>query len=166
MSAKSTPTVTGHQRVCPKAKSEYDRDMRRTEPAVVLDTNVFVAALFHPEGDSARICDTIRSGHLRMIWNDATRRETRSVLEMIPPLSWRAVECLFRDEDRYAREADASRFQQIPDPEDRKFAALAHATGSILVSLDEDLLAEPHRIAILVLTPSELATGEWAAVEL
>jgi len=166
MSAKSTPTVTGHQRIGPKAKSEYDRDMRRTEPAIILDTNVFVSALFNPESDSARICDAVRSGRLRMIWNDATQRETRSVLEMIPPLSWRAVEGLFRDENRFARATDASRFQQISDPEDRKFAALAHATGSILISQDADLLAHPYRFDVLVLTPSEFATGEWASVEL
>ncbi len=137
--------------------------MRRTKLAVVLDTNVFVAAAFNPESDSARIRDAVRSGRLRMNWNDATRRETRSILERIPPLSWSAVADVFRHEDRHSGEADTSQFAQIPDPEDRKFAALAHATGSILISQDEDLLAEPHRVDVLVLTPSEFLSGQWTS---
>ena len=136
--------------------------MSRDLPAVVLDTNVFVAAGFKPGSDSARIIDGVRRGELRMIWNDATRRETRSILEKIPPLSWSAVADLFRDEERCTAETDPERFTQISDPDDRKFAALAHASGAILVSRDADLLSNPHRIDVLVLTPSEYMAGQWA----
>ena len=44
-------------------------------PAVVLDTNVFVAAGFNPRSASARIVDAVKHGQVRMVWNDATRRE-------------------------------------------------------------------------------------------
>ena len=97
-----------------------------------------------------------------MTWNDATRRETRAILEKIPPLSWSAVEGLFRDEDRCTAETDPGQFTQIPDPEDRKFAALAHAADAILISLDDHLLGKPHEIGVLVLSPSEYMAGQWA----
>ena len=135
--------------------------MIRDLPAVVLDTNVFVAALFKPKSDAARILSAVRQGFLRMLWNDATKRETRAILEKIPPLSWSAVENLFRDEDRYTEKTEPERFAQIPDPDDRKYAALAHASGAILVSQDDDLLATPHRIDLLVLTPSEYLLERW-----
>ena len=136
--------------------------MSRDLPAVVLDTNVFVAAGFNPGSASARIIDAGRRGELRMVWNDATRRETSRIIEKIPPLSWDAAEDLFRDKDRYAQETDPKRFTQIPDPEDREFAALAHATGSILISQDDHLLANPQRIDLLVLTPSDYMSGQWS----
>ncbi|MGB2983206.1 MAG: putative toxin-antitoxin system toxin component, PIN family [Candidatus Bipolaricaulia bacterium] len=136
--------------------------MRRDLPALVIDTNVFVAALFKPSSDSARILSAIRQGSARMLWNDETRRETRAILEKIPPLSWDAVAGLFLDEERCVAETDPERFTQIPDPDDRKFAGLAHAAGAILISLDDDLLGRPHKIDLLVLTPSEFLGGQWA----
>ena len=138
--------------------------MERDRPAVVLDTNVFVAAGFKWESDAARVVGAVRDGQLRMVWDDATRRETRAILERIPPLSWQTIAGLFREEERFRGETWPDRFRQIPDPDDRKFAALAHAAGAILVSLDDDLLADPHRIAILVLTPSQLVAEGWASV--
>jgi predicted nucleic acid-binding protein len=136
--------------------------MKRDSPAVVLDTNVFVAAGFNPGSGSDRIIGAVRQGSLRMIWNDETRRETLSILEKIPPLSWSAVADLFRDEERLDAETHPERFTQIPDPDDRKFAALAHASGAILISQDADLLANPHRIDLLVVTPGEFLSGQWA----
>lgn len=136
--------------------------MKRDLPPVVLDTNVFVAAGFNPDSASDRIISAVRHGSLRMIWNDETRKETRSILEKIPPLSWTAVADLFRNEERLDAETRPERFTQIPDPDDRKFAALAHASGAILISQDTDLLATPHRIDLLVVTPGEFLSGQWA----
>jgi predicted nucleic acid-binding protein len=133
--------------------------MKRKAPPVVLDTNVFVAALFNPGSDAGRILDAVRRGNLRMVWSDPTRRETRRILEQIPPLSWSSVSDLFREEDRHAGRTHPEAFGQIPDREDRKFAALAYAVGAILVTQDEHLLATPHRLAVLVLTPGELRSG-------
>jgi len=132
--------------------------------SVVLDTNVFVAAEFNTKSSSARVLGAVRRGSLRMIWNSATRHETRSILEKIPPLSWEAVAGLFRQEDRVDVEARDESFPQIPDPEDRKFARLAHAVGAILISQDKHLLAQPHRMDLLVLTPREFLSGSWKAV--
>jgi len=135
--------------------------MKRETPPVVLDTNVFVAALFNPRSAAARTLDAIRRGHLRMVWDEATKRETRRILDQIPPLSWSSVSDLFREANRYAGRTDPEAFRQIPDREDRKFASLAHATGAILISQDEHLLADPHRLDLLVLTPREFQAGAW-----
>ena len=53
-----------------------------------------------------------------MVWNEATRRETRAILERIPPLSWRAFEDLFDTAGMYAGKTRPDRFTQIQDPED------------------------------------------------
>jgi len=128
------------------------------QQAVVLDTNVFVAAGFNVRSHAAAIIEAVKSGRLRLVWDDATFRETRRILEKIPPLSWAAFSSLFLDEERYDGPADASAFVFIPDPEDRKFAALAAATGATLISQDEHLLAFRDRDgAPRILTPGEFA---------
>jgi len=138
--------------------------MRRGRRTVVLDTNVFVAAGFRTKSDSARILRAVRATDLRMVWDEETRRETRRVLERIPPLSWADVADLFRNEDRWPTTTDPGRFGQVPDATDRKFAALAHASGAVLISQDDDLLAHPERIDVLVLTPSEFLSDRWATL--
>ncbi|MEX0614063.1 MAG: PIN domain-containing protein [Pirellulales bacterium] len=126
-----------------------------SQPAVVLDTNVFVAAAFNRRSASARILEEDRSGRLRMVWNEATRRETRHILEKIPRLSWNSVADLFREEDRYRGETFPEQFADIPDPDDRKFAALADASGAVLLTNDEHLLKDRDRASIEILTPQE-----------
>jgi len=133
-------------------------------PIVALDTNVFVAAGFRRESAAGRVVDGVRSGRLRMVWNEATRQETRAILERIPPLSWPSFEKLFDPASEYTGPVDPERFGSVPDPEDRKFAALAHATGAILISADDDLLANPHRLDVLVLSPGEFLSGSWKGI--
>jgi predicted nucleic acid-binding protein len=124
-------------------------------PAVILDTNVFVAAAFNKGSASARIIDQVRSGQLRMIWNNQTRRETQRILSKIPRVSWNSVAELFREGDRYEGETFPEKFDYIPDPDDRKFAALAQATGAVLITNDDHLLSNPHRAGLEILTPRE-----------
>ena len=131
------------------------------EVSIVLDTNVFVAAGFRPENGAGQIVSAVRDRRIRMVWSRATRRETRRILEQIPPLSWNAVEDLFHPENEFAYIVHPERFDSIPDPEDRKFAALALAAGAILISGDDHLLANPHRLDILVLTPGEFIRDDW-----
>ena len=124
-------------------------------PPVVLDTNVFVAAGFNPRSASAKIVDAVKQGQLRMVWNDATRRETERIMKQIPPLRAHDVEQYFRPADRFTGTTHPERFADIPDPDDRKFAALAHAAGAILISNDEHLLGHRDHLGLTVLTPSE-----------
>ena len=124
-------------------------------PLVVVDTNVFVAAGFSPRSASAKILSAIRAGRLRMAWNEDTRRETQYIVSKIPRLSWRDAAEHFRDEDRFDGETNPAAFAHIPDPDDRKFAALAQAAGAGLVTNDEHLLGSCERADVAVLTPRE-----------
>jgi predicted nucleic acid-binding protein len=122
-------------------------------PAVVLDTNVFVAAGFNRRSASAKIVEAVKQGRLRMVWNDATRREIERIMHKIPPLRAHPVGQLFRPEDRFTGATHPEQFAYIPDPDDRKFAALAHAAGATLISNDEHLLGYRDRMDLTVLTP-------------
>ena len=125
------------------------------ECRLVLDTNVFVAAGFEPNSASARLLEALRQGRCRMIWHWTTRRETERVLRRIPPLDWHRFAPLFRPEWEHRAELDLTPFGAIEDPEDRKFAALAAATRSVLITNDDHLLARRDQLPIGVLKPSE-----------
>ncbi|MFP4345447.1 MAG: PIN domain-containing protein [Anaerolineales bacterium] len=122
---------------------------------VVLDTNIFVATGFNRDSHAARIVRAVEEGELRMVWNEATRREIRQVLEHIPPLSWKTFADLFREEERYSGATHPDHFDYIDDPDDRKFAALAEAADALLVSLDDDLLEHRTQAGVTILTSGE-----------
>jgi predicted nucleic acid-binding protein len=93
------------------------------------------------------------------VWHDDTARETQRILGMIPRLSWVAVAGLFQPEDRYPGVLDRDAFAVVPDRADRKFAALAAATGAVLVTADDDLLGVRDALAdlgVTVLRPSQI----------
>jgi predicted nucleic acid-binding protein len=138
-----------------------DRPMAARDPsrAVILDTNVFVAAGFNPGSHSARILEGVRAGALRLVWNNETRRETERIVRKIPPLSWASVAALFREEDRCTAPTDPHRFLCVPDPEDRKFAALCEAAGAPLVTSDAHLLEARQPSGLPILTPGEFLRG-------
>jgi predicted nucleic acid-binding protein len=133
---------------------------------VVLDTNVFVAAGFNPRSASAQLVDAAKQGQLRMVWNDATRREIERIMGQIPPLRTHAVADLFRPADRFTGATHPERFAQIEDPDDRKFAALADAAGATLVSNDDHLLRHRERLKVPVLTPGEFLRSQQSPDEL
>jgi len=122
---------------------------------VVLDTNVFVAAAFNPRSHAARIIDAVREGRLRLVWNEATRRETRGILERIPPISWEPFADLFRDENRHRDPVNPGWFGHVRDPDNRKFGALAYAAGATLITQDGDLLEGRPNVDVPILTPAE-----------
>jgi predicted nucleic acid-binding protein len=88
-----------------------------------------------------------------MIWNEPTRRETEMILRQIPHLDWESVADLFRPETEFLGPVDPESFGFVPDPEDRKFAALSVATQTPLVTNENDLLSHKDRIGVDVLTP-------------
>jgi uncharacterized protein len=95
----------------------------------------------------------VKQGQVRMVWNDATRREIHHILQQIPPLRACPVAGLFGPADRITAATHPEQFSFIPDPDDRKFAALAQAAGAILISNDEHLLRYRNRMDVSVLTP-------------
>ena len=127
----------------------------RGVPAVVVDTNLFVAAGFNPTSHAARVLAAIRAGTLWQVWDEPTRRETEHVVRKIPPLAGTDLSGLFRPEDRYDGPTDPDRFGSVPDPADRKFAALAAATGAVLLTRDRHLLAGRPHPGVEILTPNE-----------
>jgi uncharacterized protein len=130
------------------------------ECALVVDTNVFVAAGFEPAGASSRLLDAIMRGQWRMAWHRTTRAETERVLRRIPRLDWQRFAPLFRPEWEHGGALDLAPFGAIEDPGDRKFAALAAATESILISSDSHLLARRDALPVRVLKPGEFLAGE------
>ena len=70
-----------------------------------------------------------------------------------PPLRAHSLSDLFRTENRFAAPTHPERFAFIPDPADRKFAALGAATGATLISNDDHLLSSREQMAVTVLTP-------------
>ncbi len=124
------------------------------DPPVVVDTNVFIAAAFKPRSDSGRVVEAIRLGRVRLIWSEATRSETETLMRRIPPISWQAVADLFQEENRRSDDADRGAFSSVPDHEDRKFAALAASSRATLVSLDHHLLGAELEDVCVVCTPS------------
>lgn len=138
---------------------EVSQPQLRTPPIpVVVDTNVFVAAAFHPRSASARIVSAVRSGGLRLVWNEQTRTESREILSKIPPISWSRFEGLFSAEARSAAPLNLQAYTVVSDAGDRKFAALAHATKSTLITQDHHLLAQASRLPVRVITPARFAS--------
>jgi 5-carboxymethyl-2-hydroxymuconate isomerase len=139
-------------------KRTGSQDFDTAGAAIVVDTNSFVAAAFNPDSDSARILDAVRAGELRLVWDEATRQETSRIVNKIPPISWDHFADLFHDEERYAGETHPGRYEYVSDPDDRKFLALAEATGATLITQDAHLLTGRARAAVPVVTPGEF----WA----
>jgi len=129
--------------------------MDATYDRVVLDTNVFVAAGFNPRSHSARVLDAVRLGRLRMVWDSSTQEEVEHVLRQIPRLSWTSVAALFRAEDKFEGTTQPQMFSFVPDPADRKLAALADAARVPLVTSDGGLQMAAAQLKIPVLKPGE-----------
>ena len=116
-------------------------------PRAIFDTNVFVGAGFNRRSASARLLEAVRDGRVAMVWSEATRAETRRILEKIPPLSWEAVASLF-DPANETPDADPASADFVTDPEDRKFAALSLAEGCPIVTSDHDLLTHADKLEV------------------
>jgi uncharacterized protein len=130
---------------------------------IVIDTNVFVAAGFNPRSAAARLLAAVREGRLQMIWNEPTRREAEMILRQIPHLDWESVADLFKPETEFLGPVDPESFVFVPDPDDRKFAALSVAAQAHLVTNDNHLLSHNNSIGIDVLTPRAFLAGEGDA---
>jgi uncharacterized protein len=127
---------------------------------VVIDTNVFVAAGFNSRSAAARIVAAVREGQFQLVWNKPTRRETETILRRIPGLKWAKVADLFQPEGEFAGRVDPDAFVMIADRDDRKFAALAAAAKSPLVTKDNHVLAQQGAVGIEILSPRAFVARE------
>ncbi len=119
----------------------------------IIDTNVFVGAGFNRRSASAQLIQAARAGEITLVWDAATRDETRRILEKIPRISWEAVADVFKPEDEWTGETDLTAVSFVEDSEDRKFAALSLVTGATLISSDSHLL--DHRDRLDAMPPTE-----------
>lgn len=131
--------------------------MERNPSLVIFDTNVFVGAGFNPRCASAALLRAAEAGALLAIWHETTRAETQRILDKIPRLSFEGFSGLFLPQSEYSGALDLDAVSVVPDPEDRKFAALAVQSGAALVSSDEDLLGVREALAAEIWTPGEAA---------
>lgn len=138
-----------------RVKATHDASDPLSAPGVILDTNIFVAAGFNPRSRSAWLIEWVRTKQLPMVWHSLTRKETRSIVNKIPPLSWEAVAALFCPEWEYCGELVVDAYSYISDSEDRKFAALCDATGVPLITNDRALLADARVGSLPILTPKD-----------
>ena len=101
----------------------------------------------------------VADGDLCLAWNADTLAETRHVLSRIPRLAWASAGALFVAGREFPAAPAGDAFAVIPDPSDRKFAALAETAGAVLVSSDSDLLSVREALPIAVRTPTEWWTA-------
>ncbi len=123
--------------------------------AVILDTNIFVAAGFRPHSHSAQILEQLRTGQLRMIWHEETRAETAYIVAKIPPLHWETLADLFQPADRWPAVLNLEPFAYIRDAADQKYAALSAMSGALLITNDVDLLEHRAAVTPQILQPHE-----------
>lgn len=129
---------------------------------IILDTNIFVAAAFNPQSHAGRIVQAVRDGSLMLVWNEATRHEAQTVVENIPPIEWESFAGLFRQEWEYIDDTFPALFDVVPDPADRKFAALADFSRATLISNDDHLLGVRDCLRVPVMTAGEFTEKELA----
>jgi len=82
------------------------------------------------------------------------------ILRRIPHLDWERVADLFQPETEFLGPVDPESFILVPDPEDRKFAALSVAAQAPLVTSDNHLLSHQNSIGVDVLTPRAFLARE------
>jgi predicted nucleic acid-binding protein len=82
------------------------------------------------------------------------------ILRRIPHLDWERVADLFQPETEFTGPVDPESFVLVPDPEDRKFAALSVAAQTPLVTNDNHLLSHQNSIGVDVLTPRAFLSRE------
>lgn len=116
---------------------------------VVLDTNVFIAAAFNNNSASAQIIELVRKGAIEHVWHMRTRAETRALMRKIPPIDFEAYADVFLEKQRYAEKLWEDVFHKVPDPEDRKFAALAQQADAVVITNDEHLLAAANAVPVI-----------------
>jgi len=97
-------------------------------------------------------CSGRSGGTFSVGWNKPTRHETETILRRIPGLDWATLADLFRPEGEFTGHVNPDAFVMIADPDDRKFAALATAAKTPLVTNDNHILAQQRAIDIEILT--------------
>ena len=138
------------------AKDHATNHSTRRGPRLVIDTNIFIAAVRAPNSSSRRLLDSVADGR-------ATLLVSRSVFVEYQRILSKAVgggerEQLIRRWIAAAETIDASRGPRIvpDDPDDDKFVELALVgEADAIVSNDSHLLEIAHQSKIPILRPGD-----------
>jgi len=130
-------------------------------PLLVVDTNLFVAALFRPRAPGpAAVLDAWRRGAIRLCVSDAVLGEVRATLRRLPVAPDRKAELLDRLADpaftNHIPDPADSGFRTA-DPSDDKFLHLALAAGAAAVVTSDRALLEVENFPVPI-----VKSGQWA----
>jgi putative PIN family toxin of toxin-antitoxin system len=128
---------------------------------LVLDTNVWIAALISPGGTARRVVDAVLESGIEVLMTEATFGELVSRLEKpkFEPYrdaeQWHAFLAALVDRAQWLEDSGVAAGVS-PDADDDKFLALA-ATGQAdaIISGDRDLLGLGVYEGVPILTPAE-----------
>lgn len=130
-------------------------------PLLVVDTNLFVAALFRPRAPGpAAILEGWRQGAIRLCVSDAVLAEVRVTLRRLPVPTERKDELLGRLADpaftNHLAEPSDSGFRTA-DPTDDKFLHLAMAAGADALITSDRALLETENFPVPI-----VKSGQWS----
>lgn len=136
--------------------SEASNNNGRSTVRLVIDTNVFIAAVRAPDSSSRKLLDAVAAGEARLLVSPPVFREYQQVLP-------KAVQS--QDRERLIRgwlsgaeavAADRGERVVVDDPDDDKFVELAVAgKADAIVSNDEHLLGLGGKVSVPVKRPGE-----------
>lgn len=126
---------------------------------MVIDPNVWIAAVINPYGTPARVVEAVADNAVTAVVSQHLLDELAAVLIRPKFRRWVSVadavafvESLGRHADLHEDPAPTS--TPVRDPDDAYLVALAEATGAVIVTGDVDLLAADLKPAAI--TPSQL----------
>ena len=131
-------------------------DTARSTVRLVIDTNVFVAAVRAPDSASRRLLDAVAAGRAKLLVSPPVFAEYRRILPQAVRSDER--EQIIRSWIALAEPVDAGRGERVvaDDPDDDKFVALAGTGGAdAVVTNDEHLLGLGNAEGVPILRPGE-----------
>ena len=119
--------------------------MSAEPPRVVIDPNVWVSGLINPYGAPAEVVRAVIGGRVIAVVSQQLLDELAGVLARPKLRRWISLDDAVALLDALGREADLRPDprpapQRVRDPDDDYIVALAEATGSLIVTGDDDLL--------------------------
>jgi len=131
--------------------------MKKTKiPKVVLDTNIFVSALFNKESSSFKIFKMAKEGKIKILWSSLIKKEIQTILDNLPFSKKRKREflSLLKKENKVFPKKRLNLIKE--DPEDNKFLECAFfGKANFILTHDFHLLSIKNFKNIKIIKPKE-----------
>lgn len=144
-----------------KRAASADNDSTQSPPRLVIDTNIFIAAVRAPDSASRQLLDAIGQGRATLLVSKPVFQEYRHILSKAVGTGER--QRLIREWIGHAEAIEATRGARVvtDDPDDDKFVELAQqGRATAIITNDQHLHAIAQEIEIPILRPSQ-AIEEW-----